>query len=89
MKTIILLLLALTPWCAMADTPIPPSSLSGKVTDAVDNEPLIGVTLYIAELNQTTITDINGHYQFESLPQKTVTLQVSYVGHQTRKRAMP
>ena len=83
MKTIILLLLALTPWCAMADTPIPPSSLSGKVTDAVDNEPLIGVTLYIAELNQTTITDINGHYQFESLPQKTVTLQVSYVGHQT------
>ena len=83
MTTIILLLLALTPWCAMADTPIPPSSLSGKVTDAVDNEPLIGVTLYIAELNQTTITDINGHYQFESLPQKTVTLQVSYVGHQT------
>ena len=84
MTTIILvMLLAFTPLYAKAETIPQPISLSGKVTDAVDNEPLIGVTLYIAELNQTTITDINGHYHFESLPQKTLTVQVSYVGHQT------
>ncbi len=68
---------------AMADLPANYTTLKGTVKDAVDNEPLIGVTLYIPELKTTTVTDINGRYQFERLPKKTVTIQVSYVGHQT------
>ncbi len=79
----IMLLMALIPMSATAENNHHQTTLSGKVTDAVDNEPLIGVTLYIAELKQTTVTDINGQYLFENLPQKTMTIQVSYVGHQT------
>ena len=66
-----------------AATPSDDVTLTGTVTDKVDGEPLIGVTLYIPELKSTTITDVNGHYVFDRLPRKTVTLQVSYVGHQT------
>ncbi len=68
---------------AMAATPSDNVTLSGTVTDEVDGEPLIGVTLYIPELKSTTVTDVNGRYVFDRLPRKTVTLQVSYVGHQT------
>ena len=57
--------------------------LSGRVTDATNGEPLIGVTLHIAELSKTAVTDTDGRYRFEELPAKHITLQVSYVGHQT------
>ena len=59
------------------------TTLSGKVTDATDGAPLIGVTIQIMELSKTTITDLNGLYSFHDLPPKNVTIQVSYVGHQT------
>ena len=66
-----------------AEPPVDYAILTGTVTDAVDGEPLIGVTLFIPELKSTTITDTEGHYTFDRLPRKTITLQVSYVGHQT------
>ncbi len=83
MKAIISLLLTLLCLGAVADNPPVHTTLSGTVTDEIDGEPLIGVTLYITEVNMTTITDINGHYHFSTLPNKSVTIQVSYVGHQT------
>ena len=84
MKSIIsLLLLACLGMAAAAEPAYEQVSISGRVTDAVDGEPLIGVTLMIAELNKTTVTDIDGRYTFNHLPPKTVTLQVSYIGHQT------
>ena len=81
-KYSILLLLCLFMRTMAASLPVY-VTLTGTVRDAVDGEPLIGVTLFIPELKTTTVTDINGHYQFERLPQKMVTIQVSYVGHQT------
>ncbi len=68
---------------AAAEHVVPATTLSGTVTDAVDNEPLTGVTIQITELSMATMTDIDGRYHFENLPQKTVTIQVSYIGHQT------
>ena len=82
-KSIITLLLSLICIVATAETPAVNTTLQGTVRDAVDGEPLIGVTIFIPELKATTITDINGHYKLEHLPQKTITVQVSYVGHQT------
>ena len=82
-KLYIILLLMFAYMHATAENVAAYTTLSGKVTDAIDNEPLIGVTLHIPELSMTTITDVEGHYQFDALPLKTITLQVSYVGHQT------
>ncbi|MBU0764173.1 MAG: carboxypeptidase-like regulatory domain-containing protein [Bacteroidetes bacterium] len=36
--------------------------LKGKVTDSETKECLIGVNIYMPELNMGTITDINGNY---------------------------
>ena len=69
--------------CATAMPAKSAASLSGKVTDAVDNSALVGVTIFIPELSEGTTTDINGAYSLQNLPQKTITIQVSYLGHQT------
>lgn len=69
--------------CTGAEPIIKTTSLSGQVTDAVDKSALIGVSIYIPELSEGTTTDMNGNYQLNDLPAKTVTVQVSYLGHQT------
>lgn len=61
----------------------PTSNLSGKVTDKIDNSPLVGVVITIPELSEGTTTDADGNYSFSSLPRRILTLQVSYLGHQT------
>ena len=44
--------------CATAMPAKNAASLSGKVTDAVDNSALVGVTIFIPELSEGTTTDI-------------------------------
>ena len=56
--------------CATAMPAKSAASLSGKVTDAVDNSALVGVTIFIPELSEGTTTDINGAYSLQNLPQK-------------------
>lgn len=82
-KTYLILLLACFSVCAAAERVAPVTTLSGRVTDAVDGEPLIGVIIQISELSKTTLTNTDGEYHFDDLPQKNVTIQVSYIGHQT------
>ncbi|WP_262502972.1 carboxypeptidase-like regulatory domain-containing protein [Segatella paludivivens] len=79
----IMLLLICVYMCATAEPMAPKASLSGHVTDASDKSPLVGVTIYIPELSVGTTTDENGNYAITDLPLKTITLQVSYLGHQT------
>ena len=82
-KFLYLFLCMFTAICATAMPAKNAASLSGKVTDAVDNSALVGVTIFIPELSEGTTTDINGTYSLQNLPQKTITIQVSYLGHQT------
>ena len=79
-KTIILCLLA-TMICqyAFADT----TTLTGKVTDADDGSPLIGVSVYLPELKIGAVTASDGTYSIRNLPKKKLQVQVSYLGHQT------
>ena len=82
-KYFVILLFACMGLHAAAESVAAYAALNGKVTDANDGAPLIGVTIQIAELSQITVTDIEGKYAFHDLPKKNVTVQVSYVGHQT------
>lgn len=56
--------------------------LSGIASDTNTNETLIGVSVYIAELNIGTYTNEYGFYSI-SLPKGTYTVQISYIGFET------
>lgn len=60
-------------------------TIRGKVTDAETGEDLIGVTVVIDGTTQGTITDIEGKYTIPNLDAGTYTIQVSYIGYETKK----
>ena len=41
--------------------------ISGKVVDAISNEPLIGATIFVQETKQGVISAVDGSFQLESL----------------------
>lgn len=55
--------------------------LQGTIKD--NQEPLIGATIYIDEINNGVITDEKGHYSIE-LKEGTYTLKISYIGYTDR-----
>lgn len=55
-------------------------TVTGVVTDANNNEPLIGATVQLVELNEGDATDIDGRYEIDNVPAGSYTLRVSYVG---------
>lgn len=58
-------------------------SLSGKITDKKTGEVLIGVTIYMPDLQKGTSSDHEGNYKIENLPQTNVLVQVSFIGYRT------
>ena len=53
--------------------------VTGRIVDEND-EPLIGASVIIKGSTQGTITNIDGEYTLEDVPEKA-TLTVSYVGY--------
>lgn len=58
-------------------------TLTGKVLDKNSNTPLPGVTVFIPELNRGAVTDNDGNFVLKSLPERNITLKVSFVGYGT------
>ena len=56
------------------------NSISGKITDAEDGEPLIGANILVAGTSTGTITDFDGNYTL-NLPDGATTLEISYTGY--------
>jgi outer membrane receptor protein involved in Fe transport len=54
--------------------------ISGKVVDAITNEPLIGATIYAQESKQGVVTDFNGAFILET-SESNKHLKISYVGY--------
>ena len=57
-------------------------TLSGIVSDTNNNETLIGVSVYVSDLNIGTYTNEYGFYSI-TLPKGNYTLQISYIGFET------
>lgn len=55
-------------------------TISGKITDATSNEPLIGATVLIKGTQTGTVTDANGEFKLE-VPATAKTITISYVGY--------
>ena len=74
---LILYLASLTAWAQ--------NSLSGKVVDAKSNVPLIGASVWTETANRGTVTDENGQFILNKLPQGNVEIRVSYLGYETER----
>ncbi len=59
------------------------NAISGIVCSAEDNEPLIGVQVKVVGANVSTITDVNGRFNFKSVQLKGQKLTFSYMGMET------
>lgn len=59
--------------------------IAGRVTDATNGDPLIGVNVILEETSQGTVTDENGDYIILNVRPGTYTVIFSYIGFQTQR----
>ncbi|WP_235856372.1 TonB-dependent receptor [Flagellimonas oceanensis] len=59
------------------------NTLSGNISDAETGEPLEQVSVYIPQLENGTITDMDGNFTLKNLPEGNYKLVVSYIGFET------
>ncbi len=57
--------------------------LSGKITDKATGTTIPGVTIYIPDLKTGVISNADGTYKIENLPQSKIIVQVSFIGYKT------
>jgi hypothetical protein len=62
-----------------------PSKVSGRVTSAEDNSPVIGATVMVKNSSIGTITDVNGFYEI-TIPAYAEYLVFSFIGMETQER---
>ena len=57
------------------------TTLTGKVTDKASGEALPGVTLYVPDLKTGAVTNLDGVYKIENLPNSKILIQISFLGY--------
>ena len=82
MQKLILILLIMLSALSQAQ-----NTISGVIKDQ-KNTPLIGVNIYINQLQKGTITDSNGDYNFDNLPNGKLTLEFTYQGFKTLNKTI-
>ena len=58
-------------------------NVSGKITDANDNAPVAGASVFISNTTIGAFTDAEGHYQLKIPEEGAYKLTISYIGYQT------
>ncbi|WP_319500317.1 TonB-dependent receptor [uncultured Draconibacterium sp.] len=61
------------------------AAVTGKVVDAVSNEPLPFVNVLVSGTSNGTVTDESGHFEFRNLTPGFIRIEASFVGY---KRAI-
>ncbi len=80
-----LILLAILPSIFFAQSN--QKNVSGKVFDKSNNQPLSNCNVYIKELSEGTVTNIDGYYNIE-LPVGKHIIRFSYVGYETIEKTI-
>jgi len=63
------------------------TTISGTVTDATDNSPLIGASVLVESLNKGAFIDSNGKYTLQ-LPDGTHTVTFTFIGYEKIKKTV-
>lgn len=63
--------------------PIKKVKVRGQVTDQVTAEPMVGVSILVKGGKEGTITDIDGNYSIEVVPDQTLVF--SFIGYKTKE----
>jgi len=58
-------------------------NFTGKVLDKEEKKPIAYAQVYFLDLKTGTTTDENGIFKFEHFNQKSIHIQISYVGYKT------
>ncbi len=61
--------------------------ITGTITDQ-DNNPLIGATIFVSDLNKGTVSDKNGNYELLNLPNGKIKIQFSFIGYNTEIKSI-
>lgn len=56
-------------------------SITGRVTDARNGDPLTGATIYIESISRGTLPDDDGYYKLEGIPAGEYTIVASFLGY--------
>lgn len=59
------------------------TSLSGKITDKATGATIPGVAVYIPDMKTGAVSNAEGIYKIENLPQTKLLVQVSFLGYKT------
>ena len=76
----ICILILLMPLVHAVELPPATNVLEGKITDS-NGQPIVGATVYFAELKTGAVSDINGRYKVSNLPARNLLVQISFVGY--------
>ena len=79
----ILAIVLLLPQFSYALSETKNNKLTGKITDLVDGTAIPGVSIFIPELQQGTVSNTNGEYLIENLPNGKITIQFSFIGYES------
>ncbi len=60
------------------------NSISGKIINLENQEPIIGGNVYSSKLEKGTITNLDGEFLLENLPAGDLQIVVSYIGYTTK-----
>jgi TonB-dependent receptor len=60
------------------------ATLSGSVTDTVNNELLIGASVFLQGTSLGAATDIEGKFRISGIPERVFSVKVSYVGYEPK-----
>lgn len=63
-------------------------SISGNITDADTDEPLLGVTILIQGTKKGTVSDFDGNYSITNLETGDYVLELSYTGYKNFTQAV-
>ncbi len=62
---------------------VPTQTVRGRVVDALNQQPLVGASVEIDELNKGVISDEEGNFRLEEVLVNRYQLKVSYIGRKT------
>ena len=79
----ILVIVLLLPQYTYALGEIKNNKLTGKITDSDNGMALSGVSVFIPELQKGTVSNTEGNYFIENLPNSKITIQFSFIGYES------